>query len=47
MPDKHKGEKLSHFVNRYMSSPKARKDFPNAKQRAAVAYSEGGERKRK
>jgi len=45
MPERKKGEKLSAFVRRYMSSPRARKDFPNAKQRAAVAYSEGGERK--
>lgn len=40
MPEPQKGETLSGFVGRYMSSGHARKSFPDQKQRAAVAYSE-------
>lgn len=47
MPEPQKGEKLSHFMGRYMSSSHARKKFPKKSQRAAVAYSEYREKKRK
>lgn len=47
MPSVEKGEKLSDFVSRYMGSKKSRKDFPDQKQRAAVAYSEFREAKKK
>lgn len=40
MPSPHAGESLGKFVSKYMSSGEARKHFPKAKQRAAVAYSE-------
>lgn len=41
MPEPQKGERLGAFVSKYMGSKEARKRFPKAKQRAAVAYSEG------
>lgn len=47
MPEPSKGEKLSDFVAKYMGSKKARKDFPEQKQRAAVAYSTFKEAKKK
>jgi len=40
-PEPHKGESLGAFVSKMMGSKEARKRFPKAKQRAAVAYSEG------
>ena len=39
MPAPHKGEKRSKYVSRFMGSSEAVKSFPDAKQRAAVAYS--------
>lgn len=47
MPDPVKGERLGAFVSKYMGSKEARKRFPKAKQRAAVAYSEAREAKLK
>jgi len=47
MPEPRKGESLGKFVASYMGSKRARKDFPEAKQRAAVAYSEGRKAKLK
>jgi hypothetical protein len=47
MPEPHRGEPLNKFVGRYVKSKRAKKDFPDIKQRLAVAYSEGGERKKK
>jgi hypothetical protein len=47
MPSVEKGEKLSSFISRYMGSKRANKDFPDQKQRAAVAYSEWREKKKK
>ena len=47
MPTPESGEKLSSFISRYMGSKKANKDFPSQKQRAAVAYSEYKEAKKK
>ena len=40
MPKPNKGESEADFVARYMEDATAKKDFPNAKQRLAVAYSE-------
>ena len=47
MPEVQKGEKLSSFISRYMGSKKANKDFPDQKQRAAVAYSTYRQAKKK
>ena len=47
MPEVQKGESLSNFVSKYMGSGQARKDFPSQKQRAAVAYSEFRQSKKK
>lgn len=46
MPEPSGGEKLSSFVQRYMGSKKANKDFPNQKQRAAVAFNSYREAKK-
>lgn len=43
MPNPRPGESKEAFVSRYMASEEARKDFPDEKQRAAVAYSTWGE----
>lgn len=40
MPKPNPGESEADFVARYMSSEEAKKAFPDAKQRSAVAYSE-------
>ena len=47
MPEVEKGESLNTFVSRYMGSKRSRKDFPDQKQRAAVAYSEFRQKKKK
>lgn len=47
MPAPQKGEKLNHFIGRYMKSSHAREKFKDPKQRAAVAYSEYRERGKK
>ena len=39
MPTPVRGEDKQKFVDRYMSSPQSKKDFPNEKQRLAVAFS--------
>ena len=39
MPSPAKGEKRKDYVSRFMGSSEAVKSFPDAKQRAAVAYS--------
>lgn len=46
MPAREKGEKLSHFIGRFAKSKREKEQFPNIKQRIAVAYSEARERKR-
>ena len=46
MPHPHAGEEKSHYVGRFMGSTEARSDFPDPKQRAAVAYSMFGEKKK-
>jgi hypothetical protein len=40
MPERHRGEKLSAFIGRFVSSKRERKQFPDIKQRLAVGYSE-------
>jgi hypothetical protein len=40
MPLPKAGEKQASYVSRYVASKRAQKDFPNQKQRLAVAYSE-------
>jgi hypothetical protein len=47
MPEPSKGESLAAFIGKYMGSKKANKDFPSQKQRAAVAYSEYKDAKKK
>lgn len=47
MPARKSGEKLSDFIGRYVSSKKEEKQFPDRKQRLAVAYSEAREQARK
>lgn len=40
MPQPRKGEKEKSYIGRYVADQRAKKDFPNVKQRLAVAYSE-------
>lgn len=40
MPERHKGEKLSDFISRFVTSKREKKQFPDKKQRLAVGYSE-------
>jgi hypothetical protein len=40
MPERHRGEPLSKFIGRFVSSKREEKKFPNLKQRLAVGYSE-------
>jgi hypothetical protein len=40
MPERHRGEKLSSFIGRFVSSKRERKQFPDLKQRLGVGYSE-------
>lgn len=47
MPIKKTGEKLSHFIGRFVSSKREEKQFPNMKQRLAVGYSEAKEHAKK
>jgi hypothetical protein len=47
MPKPHKGESLSEFMGEFMSDPHDRKKWKNPKQRAAGAYSEMRESKKK
>ena len=47
MPERKKGEPLNKFIGRFMKSKRERRDFPEEKRRAAVAYSEAERHKRK
>ena len=47
MPQPQKGESLSNFVGKYVSSKEATKSFPKKKQRLAIAYSEARKAKLK
>jgi hypothetical protein len=47
MPTREKGEPLSAFIGRFVSSKRERKQFPELKQRLAIGYSEARERSRK
>jgi hypothetical protein len=40
MPERQRGESLSKFIGRFVGSKRERKQFPDQKQRLAVAYSE-------
>lgn len=40
MPNPKPGEKEQSYIARYVRSKRAQKDFPDQKQRLAVAYSE-------
>lgn len=40
MPNPNPGEKQSSYIARYVKDKRAKKDFPDLKQRLAVAYSE-------
>jgi hypothetical protein len=46
VPEPQKGEKLNHFIGRFMKSKEARKSFPKQSQRAAVAYSMAREKRK-
>jgi len=47
MPAREKGEKLSHFIGRFVSSKREEKQFPKIKQRLAVGYAEAREASKK
>ena len=47
MPAREKGEKLSDFVGRFITSKREEKKFPKKDQRLAVAYSEAKEQAKK
>jgi hypothetical protein len=47
MPERNSGEPLNKFISRFVSSKREKKKFTDIKQRLAVGYSEGGEKKRK
>lgn len=40
MPERHKGEKLSKFIGRFVASTREKRQFPKVKQRLAVGYAE-------
>lgn len=40
MPEPMRGEKQQSYISRYVKSKRSKKDFPDIKQRLAVAYSE-------
>jgi len=44
MPAREKGEKLSHFIGRFVESKRERRKFPELKQRLAVGYAEAKRR---
>lgn len=44
MPLPKKGEPQASYVSRYVKSKRAQKDFPDIKQRLAVAYAESKKR---
>jgi hypothetical protein len=47
MPERQRGEKLSHFIGRFVQSKHERAKFPDIKQRLAVGYSEARQAARK
>lgn len=40
LPKPRKGQTTARFVSSFMHSSQAKRDFPNARQRVAVAYSQ-------
>lgn len=47
MPERERGEKLSHFIGRFVKSKREKNKFPDLKQRLAVGYSEAREHAKK
>jgi hypothetical protein len=47
MPKRAAGEPLNEYISKFVSDKHEKKKFKNIKQRLAVAYSEGGEGKKK
>ena len=47
LPTKSNGETRGKFIKRCMVDPVTRKEFPDAKQRAAVCYSQYDRKKKK
>ncbi len=47
MPARHKGEKLSSFISRFVANKREEEKFPKIKQRLAVGYAEAKEQSRK
>ncbi|WP_185640818.1 hypothetical protein [Burkholderia sp. Bp8984] len=47
MPAREKGEKLGHFIGRFVSSKREERRFPNKAQRLATGYSEAREAAKK
>ena len=40
MPERERGEKLSHYIGRFVGSKREKRKFPELKQRLAVGYAE-------
>jgi hypothetical protein len=47
LPTKNAGEKRGKFITRCMSDPSVSKEFPDAKQRAAVCHSQYDKKNKK
>lgn len=47
MPAKKKGEALSDFISRFVSSKREERKFPDKSQRLAVGYAEAREQSKK
>ena len=47
MPERRTGEPLNKFISRFVGSKREEKQFPDLKQRLAVAYSESKRKKGK
>ncbi len=47
MPAREKGEKLSQFIGRFVSSKREERKFPKLAQRLAVGYAEAREQSKK
>lgn len=47
MPERRKGEPLNEFIGRFAKSKHERREFPELKQRLAVAYAEARRKKSK
>ena len=47
MPERKRGEKLAHFMARFMRSDRMQREFPTQQQRLAVGYAEAKKLQRK